>query len=109
MLDPQGAAWVADVVAALDPAAVWAVVDATRRTEDVERWLAALPELEALVVHDHALTSDPDAVHSLGVPVSVIDGRAVTSVPAQDRADSARPTQHHASPDAPYAAHRRTS
>ena len=75
--DANGCDWVDDVVAALDPTAVWAVVDATRRHEDLVRWLGVLPQLEALAVHGVAVTSDPEAVHHLGVPVALVDGRAV--------------------------------
>ena len=75
--DAHGCDWVDDVVAALDPTAVWAVVDATRRHEDLVRWLGVLPQLEALAVHGVAVTSAPEAVHHLGVPVSLVDGRAV--------------------------------
>ncbi len=79
--DPQGQAWVADVVAAVGAVATWALVDATRRPEDLHRWLQCVPRPEALVAHGAALTSDPGAVHTLGVPVAVVDGRAVLVEP----------------------------
>jgi hypothetical protein len=78
--DPFGQDWVGDIIDALDATAVWAVVDATRRTEDVARWLAVLPEVTGLVVHDHALTSDPAGVHTLGVPVAIVDGKPVSAL-----------------------------
>ena len=87
--DAHGCDWVEDVVAALDPTAVWAVVDATRRHEDLVRWLGVLPQLEAIAVHGVAVTSDPEAVHHLGVPVALVDGRAV---PAPDRTPTPEPT-----------------
>jgi len=75
VVDPLGQEWVTDILDALDATAVWAVVDATRRTDDVARWLAVVPEVSGLVVHDLALTSDPDAVNTLGVPVAIVDGK----------------------------------
>ncbi|MGE3812610.1 MAG: hypothetical protein AB7I24_13795 [Candidatus Nanopelagicales bacterium] len=80
--DPAGCDWTADVVEAIAPTAVWAVVDATRRSEDLVRWLAVLPQLEALAVHSAALTSDPGSIHRLGVPVAMIDGRPAGTIPA---------------------------
>jgi hypothetical protein len=77
--DPLGQDWVTDILDVLDATAVWAVVDATRRTEDVARWLAVVPEVSGLVVHDLALTSDPEAVHTLGVPVAIVDGKPATA------------------------------
>jgi len=79
--DANGCDWVDDVVSALDPTAVWAVVDATRRHDDLVRWIGVLPRLEALAVHGVAVTSDPEAVHHLGVPVALVDGRAVQAPP----------------------------
>ena len=75
VVDPLGQHWVTDILDALDATAVWAVVDATRRTDDVARWLTVVPEVSGLVVHDLALTSDPDAVNTLGVPVAIVDGK----------------------------------
>jgi hypothetical protein len=79
--DPSGCDWTADVVEAIAPTAVWAVVDATRRPDDLVRWLSVLPQLEALAVHSVGLTSDPEAVHRLGVPVAMIDGRPAGPAP----------------------------
>jgi hypothetical protein len=75
--DPLGQQWVGDVVAALGATAVWAVVDATRRTDDLEAWLGVLPEVEALAAHSVAATSRPDEIHRLSAPVAVVDGRPV--------------------------------
>jgi hypothetical protein len=89
--DPFGQEWVGDVLDALDATTVWAVVDATRRTEDIARWLSVLPDPTGLVVHDLALTSDPEAVHTLGVPVAIVDGKPVAPAaePVTDRGLSA--------------------
>ncbi len=89
--DPVGCDWTADVVEAIAPAAVWAVVDATRRSEDLVRWLSVLPQLEALAVHSVGLTSDPEAVHRLGVPVAMIDGRPAGNAPAAAAGTAAAP------------------
>ena len=77
--DPQGRAWVADAVQVVGAASTWALVDATRRTEDLQRWLACLPAPQALVVHGAALTSDPDAVLGLGLPIASHDGLPTTT------------------------------
>jgi hypothetical protein len=86
MADPLGQEWVAQIVAALGATAMWAVVDATRRTEDLEAWLAVLPPVTGLAAHSVAATSRPEAIHPLSVPVAVVDGRpagapAVDSLP----------------------------
>ncbi|MGY1831435.1 hypothetical protein ACI8AA_13565 [Geodermatophilus sp. SYSU D01180] len=67
--------WLEQVMAIFSPVAVWAVVEATRKPEDVGPWLDALPRVDALVVQDSDLTADPAAV--LGrttVPVALLDG-----------------------------------
>lgn len=77
--DPLGQQWVGEVVEALGATAVWAVVDATRRTDDLEAWLRVLPPVEALAAHSVAATSRPEEIHHLSVPVSVVDGRPVST------------------------------
>ncbi|MGY1649696.1 hypothetical protein [Geodermatophilus sp. SYSU D01119] len=74
-----GRTWLEQVMAIFSPAAVWAVVDATRKPEDVGPWLGGLPRVDALVVQDTDLTADPAAV--LGrttVPVALLDGVRAT-------------------------------
>ncbi|SFP23712.1 hypothetical protein SAMN05660464_2631 [Geodermatophilus dictyosporus] len=75
-----GRTWLEQVMAVFSPVAVWAVVEATRKPEDVGPWLDALPRVDALVVQDTDLTADPAAV--LGrttVPVALLDGVRATA------------------------------
>jgi hypothetical protein len=68
-------AWVRAVRKALAPSAVWAAVDATRKTTETVRHLRGLGMLNALGVYGAMDCTDPASVLSLGVPVAVVDGR----------------------------------
>ncbi|WIM96091.1 hypothetical protein ACTOB_008250 [Actinoplanes oblitus] len=70
--------WVNDMCDALGATALWAVVDATRKTADTARHLLSLGEVEALVVHSVELTSDPASVLGLDVPIFSLDGKPAT-------------------------------
>ncbi|WP_430780645.1 hypothetical protein [Actinoplanes sp. G11-F43] len=70
--------WVNDICDALGATALWAVVDATRKTADTARHLRNLGEVEALVVHSVELTADPASVLGLDVPVFSLDGKPAT-------------------------------
>jgi hypothetical protein len=70
--------WVNDMCDALGATALWAVVDATRKTADTARHLRGLGEVEALVVHSVELTSDPASVLGLDVPIFSLDGKPAT-------------------------------
>jgi hypothetical protein len=70
--------WVNDICDALAATAVWAVVDATRKTADTARHLRALGDVEALVVHNVELTSDPATVLGLELPIVSLDGKPAT-------------------------------
>ncbi|GGN79226.1 hypothetical protein GCM10010112_53630 [Actinoplanes lobatus] len=70
--------WVNDMCEALGATALWAVVDATRKTADTARHLRGLGEVEALVVHGVELTSDPGSVLGLDVPIFSLDGKPAT-------------------------------
>jgi hypothetical protein len=75
-----GRTWLEQVMAIFSPVAVWAVVEATRKPEDVGPWLGALPRVDALVVQDSDLTGDPAAVLGrTAVPVAVLDGVRATA------------------------------
>ena len=63
---------------ALGATALWAIVDATRKTADTARYLRSLGEVEALVVHNVELTSDPASVLGLEVPIFSLDGKPAT-------------------------------
>ena len=70
--------WVNEMCDALGATAVWAVVDATRKTADTARHLRTLGEVEALVVHSVELTADPASVLGLDLPIFSLDGKPAT-------------------------------
>ncbi|MEV4636018.1 hypothetical protein AB0J80_01570 [Actinoplanes sp. NPDC049548] len=70
--------WVNDMCDALGATAVWAVVDATRKTADTARHVRALGDVEALVVHNVDITSDPATVLGLDLPIYSLDGKPAT-------------------------------
>jgi hypothetical protein len=75
-----GRTWLEQMLAIWAPSAVWAVVEATRKAEDVGPWLEALPRVDALMVQDTDLTADPAAVLSrAAVPVALLDGARATA------------------------------
>jgi hypothetical protein len=74
----KAAGWNRRALDALDAQAVWLVVPATRKTEDVARWAARLGRGDGLVVTDVDASSDPASVLNLGVPVGWLDGRPAT-------------------------------
>jgi hypothetical protein len=71
--------WTAQMLAIWNPVAVWAVVEATRKPEDLEPWLARLPQVDAIVVQDTDLSVDPAAVlRRVDAPVAMLDGARAT-------------------------------
>jgi hypothetical protein len=71
--------WMAQMLAIWSPVAVWAVVEATRKPEDLEPWIADLARVDALIVQDTDLSADPAAVlHRVAAPVAVLDGVRAT-------------------------------
>ncbi|WP_448621100.1 hypothetical protein [Geodermatophilus sp. URMC 65] len=75
-----GGAWLEQMVAVFAPVGVWAVVEATRKPEDVGPWLDALTRVDALMVQDTDLTADPAAVLSrTSTPVALLDGARATA------------------------------
>jgi hypothetical protein len=71
--------WMAQMTSVWAPAAVWAVVEATRKPEDVEPWLEGLPRVDALIVQDTDLSADPAAVlRRVHTPVALLDGVRAT-------------------------------
>jgi hypothetical protein len=71
--------WTAQMMAIFNPVAVWAVVEATRKPEDLEPWLARLPQVDGIVVQDTDLSVDPAAVlRRVDAPVALIDGARAT-------------------------------
>ncbi|WP_147252068.1 hypothetical protein [Blastococcus sp. TF02-09] len=71
--------WMAQMLAIWTPVAVWAVVEATRKPEDIEHWLDGLARVDALIVQDTDLSADPAVVLAdLATPVAVVDGLRAT-------------------------------
>jgi hypothetical protein len=71
--------WMAQMLGIWSPVAVWAVVEATRKPDDLEPWLEGLSRVDALVVQDTDLSTDPAAVLGrLAVPVAILDGVRAT-------------------------------
>jgi hypothetical protein len=70
--------WVNEMCDALGATALWAIVDATRKTADTARHLRTLGEVEALVVHSVELTADPASVLGLDLPIFSLDGKPAT-------------------------------
>ncbi|HKS99686.1 MAG TPA: hypothetical protein VJT31_09180 [Rugosimonospora sp.] len=68
-------AWTRSVCTALAPSAVWAAVDATRKTAETVRQLRSLGTVDAIAVYGAADCADPASVLGLGVPVALLDGR----------------------------------
>lgn len=79
-LRTSGGPWMEHMLSVWSPAAVWAVMDATRKPEDLVPWLDGLPRLDAVVVEDTDTTADPAAVlNHVPVPVSMVDGVRATA------------------------------
>jgi hypothetical protein len=71
--------WMAQLMSVWTPAAVWAVVEATRKPEDLEPWIDGLPRVDALIVQDTDLSADPAAVlRRVNAPVALLDGARAT-------------------------------
>jgi hypothetical protein len=71
--------WMSQMLAIWTPTAVWVVVEATRKPEDLEPWLDGLPRVDALVVTDTDLSADPAAVlRRVAAPVAIVDGVRAT-------------------------------
>lgn len=74
----KSARWNRQALATLDAEAVWLVVPATRKTDDVAKWANRLGRTDGLVVTDVDASSDPASVLQLGFPVAWLDGRPAT-------------------------------
>lgn len=71
--------WAGEMLAALRPTAVWAVVDARWKTEDSRAQLELLGQVDALVVHSAQLSASPASVWDLDLPLGLLDGRAAST------------------------------
>jgi hypothetical protein len=79
-LRTSGGPWLEHMLSVWSPSAVWAVLDSTRKPEDLVPWLDGLPRLDAVVVQDTDSTADPAAVLShVSVPVALVDGARATA------------------------------
>jgi hypothetical protein len=79
-LRTSGGPWLEHMLSVWSPSAVWAVLDSTRKPEDLVPWLDGLPRLDAVVVQDTDATADPAAVLShVSVPVALVDGARATA------------------------------
>jgi hypothetical protein len=79
-LRTSGGPWLDNMLAIWSPTVVWAVMDSTRKPEDLVPWLDGLPRLDAVVVQDTDSTADPAAVLShVDVPVALVDGARATA------------------------------
>lgn len=74
----KAARWNRQAITVLQPAAIWAVVPATRKPADVARWVGRLGHTDGLVITDVDASSDPASVLEIGVPVAWLDGRPAT-------------------------------
>jgi hypothetical protein len=71
--------WMSQMLAIWTPTAVWVVVEATRKPEDLGPWMDGLPRVDALVVTDTDLSADPAAVlRRVAAPVAIVDGVRAT-------------------------------
>jgi hypothetical protein len=77
-LTAQDANWAREVCDGLGATAVWAVVDATRKTADTARHLGAIGDVDAIAVHGLRATADPATPLALPQPVALVDGRPAT-------------------------------
>ncbi|HEX8093253.1 hypothetical protein [Jatrophihabitans sp.] len=71
--------WAAEILAALRPTAIWAVVDARWKTEDSRAQLDRLGRVDALVVHSAQLSASPASVWDFDLPLGLLDGRAAST------------------------------
>jgi hypothetical protein len=74
----KSAWWNRRALATLRAQAVWLVVPATRKTDDVAGWAHRLGRADAVIVTDADSSADPASVLRLGLPVAWLDGRPAT-------------------------------
>jgi hypothetical protein len=66
--------WANNVLVALRPTAVWGLVDAQCKAEDIRAWADDLGGIDALAVSGLASTVSPAAVLGTTIPVAFMDG-----------------------------------
>ena len=77
-LAPNAQDWACDVLSALQPHQVIALVDAGRKSEDVARWIADLGGIDAIALSGLEETVSPHAILELGIPVARLGTRVAT-------------------------------
>jgi hypothetical protein len=66
--------WARHVLAALRPTAVWGLVDAWAKPDDIRSWAVRLGGIDALAVENVGATSSPATSLLAGIPVALLDG-----------------------------------
>ena len=74
----EGQQWCREMLHALRPDETWAVVEASRKPEDIEAWSAKVGRIDALAVCRADESVSPAAVLAAGIPVTRIDNRPAT-------------------------------
>ncbi len=72
--------WATHLITALRPTAVWGIVDATCKTDDIAAWADALGGLDALALKNLGATVSPAAVLRLGIPVVQLEGQHASAM-----------------------------
>jgi hypothetical protein len=71
--------WARHVLAALAPTAVWGVVDAVAKADDIARWADQLGGLDGLVLDRVDHTGSPAAALAAGIPVAMLGDAPATA------------------------------
>jgi hypothetical protein len=77
-VDVRTTSWARHVLDALEPSAVWAVVDAQRKPEDVVAWAERIGGVDAIALDGTEHTASPASMLATGLPVGLVDGHAAT-------------------------------
>jgi hypothetical protein len=71
--------WASHLITTLRPTAVWGVVDAASKSEDIAAWAEALGGLDALALENTDATVSPAAALGAGIAVARINGQPATA------------------------------
>ena len=74
----EGQHWCREMLHALQPDETWAVVEASRKPEDIEAWSARVGRVDALALCRADDSVSPAAVLATGIPVTRVDNRPAT-------------------------------
>jgi hypothetical protein len=78
-LSARNRPWATALIASLRPTAVWGLVDATAKPEDVAHWAHALGGVGALALDNMDATVSPAAILDAAIPVARLNGAAATA------------------------------